>query len=213
MFDLTKKEISKIALLLFVVFMVSIVVGYTYEIYATHLERKMVELALQDNSNKVANDSRLNPDDEIDYATAIKRVVYLKHWTNEIPQEYIEPRRAFKDLYAIISYESSWVNWNSLDDGRGFGWGSLWWTTCEWVANVHGWDWEEDKPYIKNSDVLQAKYIVGWYYLLADKYKGDRTKMMAGYKYGVKLKGEYRSELYYYIVRGKLDYLEDIWGE
>lgn len=179
--------------------------------YSVEMQDKAEELALYLNEKYIFHNTKLTKGDLMTAEQAYERVYYLYHYAKELNHRFhkLNPVQVWLDLFAIISYETWWVNFRKTDNGLGFGYISMLWNTAEGVANSYNWDWDIDSRYISGSAILQSRYIVGLYYNLAVRYNGDRTRIITGYNKGNGVREEVRWENYFFLVYGRIRYFQD----
>ncbi|MFW5895409.1 MAG: hypothetical protein ACOCT9_01565 [archaeon] len=127
-----------------------------------------------------------------------ERIKWLGHYSKErnsydeawyTPGKGYNSKRLWKDVFSMVWVESWFINYKSHDQGAGFGYGGMQWSTAKDMAEVYDWDWEKEKSILKDFDhpqnnKLQAKYIVGYVYWMYEYYNQDRQKAIAGYNTG-----------------------------
>lgn len=110
-----------------------------------------------------------------------QRIKWLKHYSEQFRCS-IHPHRLWKDAFFIALYETGFVNYQSLDQGRSLGWISMRKTTIDMLNKIYKF---ESVPYYRviNSPKLQAKYIVS--YLAWLNNRGTRYLSIIRYNKGL----------------------------
>jgi len=155
----------------------------------------------------VVNHARLSSQDEITDEELNNRLFHLFRYSMTMESTGVDPRRRFKDVVAIIVHETRFVNFLSVDDGAGFGWFSM---QKNHIKTLNNYFKFKNHSYntILNSDKLQAKYVIANYEFLMQTYE-DRFKAILGYNRGqAGVKGELRSEEYFFEVLGLIAYYD-----
>ncbi|MFW6311315.1 MAG: hypothetical protein ACOC1K_03675 [Nanoarchaeota archaeon] len=135
---------------------------------------------------------------------AKERVESIEFWSKEFNDMYdIDHRRVMKDILAIGEWETSYLNFESLDNGDSFGVFSLQWDTVEWIAEENNWEFNRTK--LINETHLQAKYAV-WYYYHQLQQKEDRYNAIIAYNYPSVNGEEERWRKYFHGVLGVIAY-------
>jgi hypothetical protein len=108
---------------------------------------------------------------------------------------YMYPISYDKAVVAFLTYpelETGWVNWASrkdkdgnrygvLDNGESFGYLSLQWDTCKWIADVKGWEYSEYK--LQKDTYEQAKFGVWFFYHNLQQKEGDIGASLGAYNF------------------------------
>lgn len=194
----------------FISMLVLLIALFGVMVKAENLQVKMTKEALKINHAKVNNHRQLNKKDQIDYIEAMARVSWLEYWSRHLNESNIHHRRIWKDLFSIVAYESSFVNWKDVDGDQGFGWGSLHYDTCKFMARIYNFDWQKDQKIIEGNNKLQAKYITAWYLYLLEQYNNDRSKAITGYKFGVNVQKP-ENHNYYWVIYGRISHYAKEW--
>jgi len=136
-----------------------------------------IERAYYVNVNQVRQDlSLIYPDDIAGDKEIARRVEWVHTYVEELNDTEQKNKDIFIDIYSIIEHETRWVNYRILDDGLGFGVGSMLFTTAEKFT---------DKPHYElQSDVeFQIKLVVKYYMRLLNHF-GCRDYTIVGYNRG-----------------------------
>lgn len=174
--------------------------------YGTSLNEFMTERVLEINELRIKNDSKLDSNDRLKYKEAYHRVNSIIYYSKRFNDMYfIHPGRVAKDLFAIPSYETSWVNYKKLDNGLSFGWISMRYDTAKWIADKNNWKYNKDR--LLNNPYEQGKYLVWYYYYALDKFNGDRYKAIISYNVGLSRNlRDKRWRSYFFNVYGRIKY-------
>lgn len=128
-------------------------------------------------------------------------------------------KQMWNDLFAMVWYESWFVNYKVQDEGLGFGWSAMRWDNLEWLAEEYQWNIKKDMKKLtengiiksnEEADKIQAKYMVGLLLWLYDYYDGSRELAITGYNKGTSLgEGDYKLDPYYIEVKGRISVIEE----
>lgn len=183
------------------------------------------------NDKRIQENNRFNEWDRASDERLRDRVKYLGYYAKnrdvykgadfEVNNIDYHWKQMWKDLIAIVWIESWFVNEKMQDDGLGFGYGALHWSTAKDMADVYGWEYEGDSVLL-NDDKVQAKYIVGYLIWLKNyynrKYEGEysnnhlRGMAISGYNMGLWLGMDYEYTAYYNSIAGRRNTI-DKWLE
>lgn len=172
------------------------------------LQHKMIERAKYYNKLHVKWSRKLNRNDIATDEQIYDRINSLMYWTDK----YYDNSYGYSEtdilltLYSMIELESGWVNYESLDRGRSFGIGSMRWKTAKIVADMLGEEYNQYK--LSRNTHKQIQYIVYWFYYLLSRDK-NIDKAIVSYNQG-RSYGEQRIEEYYFKVKGRKEYFEEV---
>jgi len=141
-----------------------------------------IERAEERNEQQVIHDDSLNYPYDLAGDEIEKRVNKVWYEVKKQNNTKVKNEDIFIDIYAIIEHETRWVNYRYLDEGRGFGIGSMLYSTAQSLI--------DEPEYILQSDVgLQIKLTVKYYMKLLNHFS-SRDFAIIGYNRG------YEFELY-----------------
>ena len=165
--------------------------------------------------------------DILSYEELYDRTKWIIQYAEELNYLYpeIHPRRIAKDFFAVVEFETHFVNYKNMDDGKSFGITALTWQTTQAAIDFFGYKLdvyrkdsngkiyynEYHRNLLRGNPELQIKFGIWYYYkLLSRYYNGDRLVALTGYNVGpgLDVNGP-RFRNYYFNIRGRLEYYED----
>ena len=164
-----------------------IILIFTIPISAGEVEENMVEFAYELGQQRAANTGG-NAPTKFELREMFKWIRHYAHnrtvFTSAdfCPYEVgYNPDQLVKDIFAIVWEESWFINEPDQDNGTGYGWIAMQWSTREdLIERVYGWKDYNKNPY-KHRE--QAKMIVGMLLYLRHR-TNNRHRTILGYNVG-----------------------------
>lgn len=139
----------------------------------------------------------ISADDKVTKTQASNRAKWILKYAKEL--NYIAPefhyKRVAKDFFAIMEYESHFINYYDMDNGQSFGTTALTWFTGQGIADYFGDNLnlysngsysQADRNYMKANVELQIKYGMYYYYERLKSNLNKVNKNLVDYKSNVR---------------------------
>lgn len=192
---------------LIVLVVVIIVLCCFGKIYSKNkIEKVMFEHAKEINSLKIKYDSKLNKQDLATNRQLKERIYWLKYYSKELSPKGYNWKRMWKDAYCIVWLESNFVNYIEHDEGDGFGFIAMKWTTAKEIAKNHSMAFNKLK--IQEGSKRQAEYLIRYLVWLYNFYGKNRRKAITGYNVGTGLSENYIYREYWLKMSGRINELD-----
>lgn len=193
-------------------FTFSIKANYSYEACVKDYFYDRIKVS---NKRKIMYSKKLNKNDLLNQNEIRDRVKWIikyskkfNYMLNDSKLSYLNWYDITLDITAIIEYETSFVNYASLDNGKSFGLISMRKDTAKWISDKRG-DELKSINYLINNEEKQIEYAV-WYYYYALRKRRSRDKALISYNYGLYAKLNFdRYENYFFNVKGRADYYRE----
>ena len=170
-------------------FLISLLVLSVLLIFVTPVQAEeiqiLVDRAIYWNAQQVMHDSQLShPEDFAGEEEIQKRVTLVYNYTQKLNDTEYDDWDIFLDVYSIIEHETRWVNYLYLDEGTGFGVGSMQFSTAGGLT-------EHQKYELQSNVELQIELAVE-YYIMMLHTTNCRHRGIVAYNRGHKVDNPYQ---------------------
>lgn len=166
-----RRRLPSIALIIF--FTIGLIISFIYRgpAYSQQdpLLHWMIERAKYVNKYEVRYKQQLALSDKITDQQALNRCLYIFNYAYNLNYMFptIHPRQVVKDYFAIMEYETRFVNYYDLDGGQSVGVVAMKLTTARWIATIFDEQFYENE--FRNNVKKQIKYGIWYYYHLLEQ--------------------------------------------